>query len=87
MPIAQRVFNGGEHNVLIVGAARIPGEREHPVEVRAQDLVFTGRRREHAQPFRFTARLSPDLLGKLGLVDTAQQVHRLLFVRVGLTEL
>ena len=71
---------------LLVAAVEVPGQRENPVEVSADDLVFARRAAELAEPFRFPPRLLADTLGELGRVDLAQQLDGFLFARVGLAE-
>ena len=86
MAIAECVFDLGQHDLLIVGAALMPREREHPVEIRAQHLILAGRGREHTQAFGFAARLAGHLVRKLCFVDATQQIDRFLFVRIGLAQ-
>ena len=43
------------------------GSDEHPVEVRADDLILARRRRQHAHALGLATRFLADFLGQLGL--------------------
>ena len=86
VPVVERLFNLLQRD-LIVAAAEIPRQRENPVEIRADHLVFARGGAELPQPLRFSARLLAHALGQLRLVDLAQQLHRFLLARVRFAEL
>src|SRR5204863_10092879 len=57
--------------VEIVRRDRVPGERQDPVEVRADDAVLRGRGRELLESSELAVRSLEHLLGQARLVDAA----------------
>ena len=88
-PVVPRVERGLhllERDVL-VARARVPRQREHPLDVVPQHLVFARRRRERAQPLRLAPRFLRDALREVGRVDLAQELLRVALRRVALAQL
>ena len=80
-------FDARQRDLLIVRCPLVPGQGEDPVEIGAQHLILAGCRRQHAKAFRLATRFLHDLLGQVRFLDAAQQLDRLLLVRIRLAEL
>ena len=58
---------------LLIAGALVPGKRENPVEVRANDLILARGGGQHPHPFGLARRFLEDSLRKVGLLDLAQR--------------
>ena len=85
MSRVQRLFHGLELDLICAGA-RVPRQRQNPVEIRANHLVLARRRRQHAQPFGLAFRFRQCALREIRLFHATQQLRRILFAGIGLTE-
>ena len=77
----------GRLEVEIVVGRLVPGEREDPLEVGADDPVLGGRGRELRKPVELAPRLLVGVLGKLRLLDLCAQLGELRLLLVRLAEL
>src|SRR5689334_13483503 len=86
MPGVERLLYFLEIDLGIAGPL-VPRQRQHPIEIRAHDLIFTRRRREHAHALRLTTRFLPNLLGQPRLLDLLENLDRFFLAGIGLTQL
>ena len=77
----------GPFQVEVVLGARVPGQGQDPVEVRADDAVLRRRRGQAREPVELAPCRAVGLLGKRGLVELAPELGELGLVGVALAEL
>ena len=86
VPVVERRFDFLEID-LFFARLLVPRQRQHPVEIRAHDLVLARRRREHAHALGLAPRFLRDFLGKLCLFDLLEQIDRFLLARIRFAQL
>ena len=86
VPVVERALDFLEVDLLFARLL-VPRQRQHPVEVRAHDLILARRRREHAHALRLAPRFLRDFFGQLRVFDLLEEIDRFLLARIGLAQL